>query len=113
MSVRVNVREFQKQLVDILDRADTGERCVVERRGKEPLVLVRASEWDEHELGKQLDVLGPEYRLSKVKQARLEVLLEKNANRRLTKVEETELQSLLDEGDEIMLRRARALENLP
>ncbi len=112
MSVRVTERQLQEKLSDLLDRAETGEECVVRRRGRDSVVLVSATEWNERRLGRQIDALGPEYRLSMAKQRRLETLAAKNSNGKLTKDERREFDELLAEGDKIMLRRAAALKRL-
>lgn len=112
MSVRVTERHLQEKLSDLLDRAETGEECVVRRRGKDSVVLVSAADWNTQRLGHRVDALGSEYRLSKAKQRRLETLAAKNSNGKLTKDERHEFDELLAEGDEIMLRRASALKRL-
>ena len=112
MSVRVTERQLQEKLTDLLNRAETGEECIVRRRGRDSVVLVSAEEWNERRLGKRIDGLGSEYRLAKEKQSRLETLMAKNSNSRLTAAERREFDALLAEGDEIMLRRASALKRL-
>ena len=113
MSVRVTERQLQQQLSDLLDRAETGEECVVRRRGRDSVVLVSALDWNERWLGRQIDSFGAEYRLSSAKQRRLELLAAKNSNGKLSTNERHEFEQLLAEGDEIMLRRASALKRLP
>ena len=112
MSVRVTERQLQEKLTDLLNRAETGEECIVRRRGRDSVVLVSAEEWNERRLGKRIDALGSEYRLPKEKQLRLETLMAKNSTSRLTEPERREFDALLSEGDEIMLRRASALSRL-
>jgi hypothetical protein len=63
-------------------------------------------------IGKRLDARGPEYRLSAEQQARIEELLEKNKGGLLSRAERRELNALLREADEIMLRRAEALDQI-
>jgi hypothetical protein len=63
-------------------------------------------------IGKQLDELGDQFRLSAAKQARAERLLTAQRERKLTSAELRELKRLLRECDEIMLRRADAMERL-
>ena len=58
----------------------------------------------------QLDAPGPAYRFSDSKQQRTEDLL---AQRPLTDTQEKELAALLQEANEVMLRRAYALGTLP
>ena len=60
--------------------------------------------------GQRLDKLGDAYRLSRSKQARAEELLDAKKERSLTVAERRELKDLLRECDEIMLRRAAALD---
>jgi hypothetical protein len=62
------------------------------------------------DIGRALDALGPEYRLSPGKQARAEELLARKEQ--LTREERDELEALLRESDAIMLRRAAALHRL-
>jgi antitoxin (DNA-binding transcriptional repressor) of toxin-antitoxin stability system len=129
MSERVSVRQFQERLPELLDRAvRSGEECIIERDGEEYAVLVSAQTWRRREadpeaandtveteearareVGRRLDSLGPEYRLSAKKQARLEELFARRDAAPLTPAEESELQALVAECDEIMLRRAQAL----
>jgi prevent-host-death family protein len=130
MSVRVSLHQAQEQLTELLDRAvESGEEFIIERDGQDYAVLVSAQEWQRHrgaidrtspasgrtpaedrrhEIGRQLDALGPEYRLAADKQARAEDLLSRKAD--LTQAERRELDALLKECDAIMLRRAKALD---
>jgi prevent-host-death family protein len=134
MSVRVTVGQLQERLNELLDHAvETGEEYIVQRDGEDYAVLVSAREWEQRTrggdresptpaevremehlraIGKRLDALGPEYRLSAEKQARIEELLEKNKGGLLSRVERRELNTLLREADEIMLRRAEALNQI-
>jgi prevent-host-death family protein len=135
MSLKVTVRQLQEQLPDLLDRAvKNGEECIVQRNGKDYAVLVSAKAWRRHtkdngrprpapmkakeqqrrvrEIGKRLDALGPEYRLSKEKQARIKALLEKNKDGLLTRAERRDLNALLRESEEVMLRRAEAMDKI-
>ena len=112
MSVRVTERQLQERLTDLLNQAETGEECIVRRRGRDSVVLVSAADWNERRLGKRIDSLGSEYRLAEEKQSRLETLMRKNSNGRLTVTERREFDELLKEGDAIMLRRASALKRL-
>ena len=111
MSVKVSVSQLQKHLPEILNRAVADDDvCVVERNGENIAVIVSLRVWQQHRtVGEQLDALGSEYRLGKDKQQRTEELL---ARERLTRTEEKELEMLLGEADEILLRRAQALERL-
>jgi prevent-host-death family protein len=130
--VKVTVSQFEEQLAELLDRAATsGEECIIQQEGKEDLVFVSAREWERRtgspivpekprpmdasaarleEIGRRLDALGPEYRLSAEKQERVEELLARKEER--TTTECRELEALLQESDSIMLRRAKALEQV-
>jgi prevent-host-death family protein len=136
MTVRITVHQLQEQLPELLDRAvESGEECIIERDGEEYAVLVGAREWRRRhpatvtsraasagrreqsdqdrrlrEIGAKLDALGPEYRLSPEKQARAEEFLAKEGG--LTRAERRELRALLRACDEIMLRRAEALQHV-
>ena len=66
-------------------------------------------QWRQRAIGERLDALGPSYRLSKEKQTRTEALLAKRTADRLTSIERRELNGLLRESEEIMLRRAEAM----
>jgi prevent-host-death family protein len=136
MSVRITIHQLQEQLPELLDHAvESGEECIIEREGKEYAVLISAQEWRQRKLASgpdssasdglegqsdpdrrlreiraKLDALGPEYCLSPEKQARAEELLAKQGD--LDRAERRELRALLRESDEIMLRRAEALERI-
>jgi prevent-host-death family protein len=111
MSQRVSVRQLQKNLPEILDRAVADDDvCLVERDGENIAVIVSLRVWQQHRTtGEQLDALGAEYRLDSDRQRRAEELL---AKERLTRSEERELAALLKEADDVMLRRAEALGRL-
>jgi hypothetical protein len=132
MSVKVPFHQLQEPIQELLDHTvKSGEECVVQRDGEDYAVIVSAREWqrqrggdegapplaaraepaEDHirEIGRRLDGLGAEYRLSGVKQERMEELLEKENQSPLTPAERTELEALAAECDEIMLRRAQAL----
>ena len=110
MNVKVSVSQLQKHLPEILNRTVADDDvCVVERNGESVAVIVSLREWRRRTVGEQLDALGTEYRIATDGQQRTEALL---AKERLTPAEEKELEHLLDEPDEIMLRRAEALDNL-
>ena len=59
-----------------------------------------------HSIGERLDALGPTYQMADDKQQCARKLL---AQKHLTETQEKELAALLQEADEIMLRRAEAL----
>jgi len=88
------------------------KKYVVQRNGKDCAVIVSARQWRQRTAGQFLDTLGPAYRVSRKKQARIEGLLEANQERSLTSAEQRELKGLLRQCDAIMLRRASALERL-
>ena len=88
----------------------SGEEYVVQRDGKDCAVLISVRHWRRRTLGERVDRLGPEYRLSRQKQARAETLLAKNKRRTLSPAEWRELKALLEECDAVMLRRAEALD---
>jgi antitoxin (DNA-binding transcriptional repressor) of toxin-antitoxin stability system len=111
--MKVTVHQLQEQLPALLEHTvQSGEECIVQRHGKDYAVLVSARAWRQRTLGKRLDALGPAYRLAEEKQGRVEALLAQRQERRLTSAERRELTSLLRECDDIMLRRAEALDAL-
>ena len=111
--MKVTVHQLQEQLPALLEHTvQSGEECIVQRQGKDYAVLVSARAWRQRTLGRQLDALGPAYRLAEEKQERVEALLAKRQEHRLTIAEHRELTDLLQECDEIMLRRAAALDTL-
>lgn len=131
MSIRVTVLQLQEQLSALLEQTvQSGEECIIQRNGEDYAVLVSAHEWSRRgaedpvttsglpdaaeearseEIGRKLDRLGPEYRLSRDKQERMEALLTQQGEGALTTEERQELEQLVRDGDEIMLRRARAI----
>jgi prevent-host-death family protein len=113
MSNKVSVHQLQERLTELLDEViKNGEECIVQCNGKDCAVLVSAQQWRRRTVGDRLDAIGPLYRLSRPKQRRAEQLLIAKQRRRLTAVEGRELRALLRECDEIMLRRARAVEQI-
>jgi antitoxin (DNA-binding transcriptional repressor) of toxin-antitoxin stability system len=111
MSNKLSVKQVQDRLPELLDQLlKTGEEYVVQRDGKDCAVIVRAQDWRLRRVGQQLDKLGDAYRLSKAKQSRVEELLEAKKEGSLTVAERRELNELLRQSDEIMLRRAAALD---
>ncbi len=111
MSLKISVNQLQKNLPEIINRAVADDDvCVVERNGENVAVIVSLRVWQQRRtVGEQLDSLGAEYRLDEDQQQRAENLL---AKPRLTRAEETELETLLEAADDILLRRAEALDNL-
>lgn len=133
MSIRVTVHQLKEHLSEFLDRAvQSGEETIVEQDGEDYAVIVSAREWARRgrieetvgagdaaseeiraeEIGRRLDALGPEYRLSREKQERMESLLAKQSAGALTTPERREIEQLAEECDEIMLRRAQALRRI-
>ena len=131
MSIRVTVDELKEQLPELIGRAvESDEAYIIQRDGEDCAVLVSAREWERRTqnrsaqgrasrasselerrrraVGKNLDALGPEFRLSQPMQARLKELLSRKAA--LTPSERGELEILVQEADEITLRRAEALD---
>ncbi len=114
MSIKVSVHQLQDRLPELLDQiVKTGEEYVVQRDGKDCAVIVSAQQWRRRVVGQRLDGLGAAYRLSHPKQARAEQLLAVKQQRTLTAAERRELRTLLRECDEILLRRAAALDRRP
>ena len=112
MSVQATVRQFRERLDEYLTQAVEGdEPCVLRRNGRNYAVVLSHEEWESIELGRRLDALGPEYRVSPESQRRAEELLEEQGRRRLTKAERRELTRILNESDQVMLRRAKAMES--
>lgn len=110
MNVTVSVNQLEKNLPEILNRTVTDDDiCVIERNGENIAVIVSLREWKRRTVGEQLDALGNDYKLSTDKQRRTEKLLSKE---HLNRTEEAELEALLREADDILLRRAEALDKL-
>ena len=113
MSIKVNISQLHERLPELLDRTvEEGEICLIERNGKPLAVLVSIREWQRQTVGKRLDALGPQYRITKEQQKRTEELLARKNAGPLTKNERRELNSLLRISDEVMLRRAEAMKHL-
>src|SRR5262245_51845225 len=112
-SVKVSEQQLQRCLPELLDQVvKNGTECVVQRQGKDCAVIVDARQWRRRKAAERLNVLGPAYRLPAGKQARVEKLLTVNQDGSLTASQRRELQGLLRECDDILLRRARALEHI-
>ncbi len=110
MSLKINVRQLQEQLPEVLERTvQADDVCVIERNGQPYAVLVSIREWRRQTVGKRLATLGPQYRLNATQQKRTEALLAQQNTRRLTRAEQRELHTLLQESEAIMLARAEAL----
>jgi prevent-host-death family protein len=129
MSVKVTVRQLQEQLPELLDRAvERGEECIVQRNGKAVAVLVSLCEWqrikdDTHAAAvkeqerrvrayqKQMKQLGADYWLPPEQQVRLKALVEKeDFGVQLTREEQTELRQLLKRHEQLMVKRAAAMQ---
>lgn len=130
MSIRVSIDQLRERLPELLNlAAESGEECIIQRDGEDYAVLLSAREWEQDRrkgaltraqaeaqerlaraVGQWPDALGPEYRLSGEKQARLEELLTRKQE--LSAQERAELDALMKEGDAIMLRRADALDRI-
>jgi prevent-host-death family protein len=97
----------------LLDRAVRGnDLCLIERHGRPYAVLVSIREWRRRTVGRRLEALGPSYRVSREQQRRAEELMAKKQASRLTRAEQRELKALLEASEEVMLRRAQALDRL-
>jgi len=71
--MKVTVHQLQEQLPALLEHtAQSGDECIVQHHGKDYAVLVSARAWRRRTLGRQLDALGPTYRLAEEKQERVE-----------------------------------------
>jgi prevent-host-death family protein len=113
MSITVNLSRLQEDLPELLDRTvRDNEVCLIERNGEPFAVIVSAREWRRRTIGGQLDALGPQYRLAKEQQRRAEELLARSHEGRLTRAERRELNALLRICDEVMLRRAAAMDRV-
>lgn len=113
MSIRVNVSQLLEQLPELLDRAvQDGEVCLIERNGEPYAVIASAREWRRQTIGNSLDALGPQYRLTKEQQRRVEELLAGSNKGQLTRAERRELNALLRTSEEVMLLRAEAIDQV-
>lgn len=113
MSITVSVRQLQQHLPELLDQTvQADEMCVIERNGAPYAVIVSVRQWRRHTIGKRLDTLGPSYRLTKEQQRRTEALLTREREGILTRAERRELKGLLRISEEVMLRRAQAMERV-
>ncbi len=111
MNSKVNERDLQDRLPEFLDRVvNKGEPCFVQRNGKDCAVIVSARQWRQREVGRQIDALGPDFRLSRNKQVRMEQLLAASQQRTLTGLEQRALKTLLRECDAILRKRTAVLE---
>ena len=122
MSIIVSVSDAKSRLSELLDRAASGERVIIERHGKTPVALVpkRTRKMDRKKFpspvetssqraGRLAKKLGNRYRLSPQQQRRLEALAKKNKQGTLTPEENKEMLELLAEYDRMTLLRAKAM----
>ena len=113
MSVKVSLQQLQDRLSELLDDAvNSGQEYVVQRNGRDYAVIVSAQEWRRRTWNKRLDALGSAYRLSGDKPARAEALLAASAEKGLTPAQRRELRALLRECEDVLARRAQALDRL-
>jgi prevent-host-death family protein len=113
MSIRVNVTQLREQLPELLDRAvQDDEMCLIERNGEPYAVIISIREWRRQTIGKRLDALGPQYRISEEQQERVEELLARKSRGTLTRSERRELNALLQASEDVMLRRAEAMDSV-
>lgn len=113
MTVKLTLRQLQQELPELLDHAtESGDPVLVQRQGKEDVVIVSARQWRRLSMGKRLDAMGPGFRVPSQKQKRAEELLAINKEGRISAAQRRELDGLLEEADEIMLRRAKALDEI-
>jgi prevent-host-death family protein len=113
MIVKVDMKHLQERLSDVLDQAaDSENPLLIQRQGKNDVVIVSARHWRRLAAGKRVDDLGPSFRFPAAKQRRAEHLLGLKKLGQLTAAQRRELQRLLKESDDIMLRRAEALHRL-
>jgi PHD/YefM family antitoxin component YafN of YafNO toxin-antitoxin module len=125
MSRKVSVRRAQDRLTELLARAEqAGERFAVERNGQPLRAIVGVTDLErierlardgngesvEQQARKLAKKLGRRYTLPPEKAKRLKELVEKEDNEeRLTAAEKRELKQLLKEHEELMVKRAQAL----
>ena len=111
MSNKVSIKQVQDHLRELLeDIANNGKEYIVQRDGKDCAVIVSVRQWRRRSVGRRLDALGDDYRLSQAKQSRAEQLLETKQQRALKPAEQRELRNLLAECQAILKRRAAALD---
>lgn len=130
MSAILSVREAQAQLPDLVARVAKGSApCTIRRRGRPVAILVSLAEWrrrtkDERHAAAAKDQqrrlrayqikmnrLGPEYRLAPGEQAQLKELVEReDSGEPLTGGERRELRQLLRRQEELMVKRALAMQ---
>jgi prevent-host-death family protein len=132
MSTTLSVQEAQAQLPALVARAaQDAEPCFIESNGKAVAVLVGARRWQRRERSngnapkasakgqerhvrayqKKMKQLGPNYWLPPDQQARLKELIEKeDLGTPLTPAERKELRQLLKRHEQLMVKRASAMQ---
>ncbi len=131
MSTTLSVQEAQAQLPELVARAvKDAEPCYIRRNGRTVAVLVSLREWRRRQshgdaqtasakeqerriraYHKKMKQLGPEYWLPSDQQARLKELIEKeDFGEPLTRAERKELRQLLKRHEQLMVKRAAAMQ---
>ena len=100
------------RLGELAERAARGEEIVIRRRGKSPVSLVSRAV-NEVTPEQRAEKLGKQHRLTADKQARLELLAQKNQANELTAAERREMTRLLREFGKLTAARAQALSEMP
>jgi len=128
MSITLSLREAQAQLPDLVERAVKHARpCFIRRHGRPVAVLVSLRDWRRGHGGgpsgtasaqerrirayqRKMGQLGHEYWLPPDHQARLKHLVEKQGGGPLTGAERKELRLLLRRHEQLMVKRAAAMQ---
>ena len=111
--MKVSVQQLRERLPDLLDDAvNGGQPCVVRRNGKDYAVIIGVAEWRRRTAARRLDSLGDRFKLPRDAQARTEALLARQKSAPLTRAERSELDALLRQADDVMLRRAQAADRV-
>jgi hypothetical protein len=107
MSIKVTIRQLQEQLPDLLDRTvQSGEG-----NGHTPAAVAKDQERRLRAYQKKMERLGPDYWLPPEQQARLIELVEKeDFGETLTRAERRELRQLLKRHEQLLVKRAAALQ---
>jgi antitoxin (DNA-binding transcriptional repressor) of toxin-antitoxin stability system len=131
MTTKISMRQAQEELPDLVGRAARDrEPCFIQQRGKTVAVLVGLRAWQarQRRIPKGADRdresrlrayeakmkrLGPEYWLSAVQRQRLKELVEKDdASEHPTGEERRELRLLLKRHEQLLVKRAAAIQAL-
>jgi prevent-host-death family protein len=132
MSTTVSISEAQVRLPELVARAAAdAEPCYIEQEGEAVAVLVSLREWQQRTRDasgeprtdaeeqerrirayqQRMQHLGPEYWLTADQQARLRALIEKEElGEALTPAEEKERHRLLKRHEQLMVKRASAMQ---